>query len=262
MFLADKDIKKIDGLIVPFEDDLLQGISYDLTIKSFHYVDDEDKDISQEYVELKPMESVFVSSKEVIDLPANLTAIVVLRNRFMRLGLHLDAPIYLPGHKTRIFFRITNLSEKIISLDITKGLASVSFQQVSSRVEKPYIGGFNDEMDFKGLGVYQNTYKGMIKGIDNKMKKLDSLEKNIYGNVMVMMTVFVALFSIINVNMNIAKECSAGMIKIIVFNLSTVGSIAALVYFLQSIMGKKHNAVLMVSAISLLIAIILAYIKF
>lgn len=44
---------------------------------------------------------------------------------------------------------------------------------------------------------------------------------------MVLMTIFVALFSLININVNLVKEGSDGayLIRLLVFNLGTVGSI-------------------------------------
>ena len=262
MFLADSEIKKLNGVITPFDNDLLQGISYDLTTRSFHYVDN-DGEHSEEYVELNPLDSVFVSSNEVIALPDNLSAVVVLRNRFIRLGLRLDAPVYLPGHKTRIFYRVTNISQKKIVLDTSRNLTSIMFQPISGTVAHPYAGKFDGEMDFQGLGVYKDAYKGMLKEADDKLKKLDNMESSIYGNVMVMMTIFVALFSIINVNLNLAKSDANGIAKLLVFNLSTVGSIAALVGFMQAAIAKKNNCVLFgIAAVAIIAAVVLAVYKF
>ena len=261
MFLADKEIKKLNGVITPFDDNLLQTISYDLTMRSFHYVDN-DGEHSEEYVELNPLESVFVSSNEILDLPDNLAAVVVLRNRFIRLGLHLDAPVYLPGHKTRIFYRITNISQKKIALDTSNALASIMFQKVSGTVEHPYSGKYSDEMNFKGLGVYKDTYKGMVKEADYKLQKINNAENTIYGNVMVMMTIFVALFTIINVNISIAKPNADGMIKLLVFNLSTIGSIAELIAFIQMVVAKKTNYILLIGGVlAIIVAILLVICK-
>lgn len=261
MFLADKEIKKLNGVITPFDDNLLQSISYDLTTRSFHYVDD-DGDHSKENIELDPLDSVFVSSNEVVALPDNLSAIIVLRNRFIRLGLHLDAPVYLPGHKTRIFYRITNLSQKKIVLDTSNALASIMFQKISGTVAHPYSGEYRDEMNFKGLGIYKDAYKGMLKEADNKLRKIDNMENTIYGNVMVMMTIFVALFSIINVNIGLAKSESVKLAKLLIFNLSTIGSIAVLVGSIQLVIAKKINYILLVSgAIAIMLGIAIAFCK-
>lgn len=258
MFLADKEIKKLNGVITPFDNNRLQSISYDLTTRSFHYVDN-DGEHSKEYVELNPLDSVFVSSNEVIELPDNLAAVVVLRNMFIRLGLHLDAPVYLPGHKTRVFYRVTNVSQKKIALDTEKALASVMFQQVSGKVESPYSGAYSDEMNFKGLGVYKDAYKGMLKEADYKLEKINNAENAIYGNVMVMMTIFVALFSIINVNIGLAKPDTNGIVKLLVFNLSTIGSIAELIGFIQMVVAKKTNWILLLAgAVAIVAAIALA----
>lgn len=262
MFLADKEIKKLNGVIAPFNENLLQSISYDLTTRSFHYVDN-DGEHSKKEVELNPLDSVFVSTEEVITLPNDLSAIIVLRNRFIRLGLHLDAPVYLPGHKTRVFYRVTNFSQKKVALDTDHAMASLMFQNISGTVEHSYSGKYSDEMEFKGLGIYKDAYKGMLKEAENKMQKLDNMENNIYGNVMVMMTIFVALFSIINVNVELVKSVASDITKLLVFNLSTIGSIAALVGFIQLVIAKKTNQTLFfVAALAIAVAVGIVFCKF
>ena len=51
------------------------------------------------------------STSELIHLPSTLVARVMLRNSRIRQGLSLDAPLYFPGHSTRVFFRVTNIGQ-------------------------------------------------------------------------------------------------------------------------------------------------------
>lgn len=82
-----------------------------------------------------------------------------------------------------------------------------------------------------------------MRKIDEKTE-LKSMEKNIYANVLMMMTIFIALFTLININVDLVKDSSGmgTMAKMICFNLGTVGSIALLISFAQSMFsdGKIH----------------------
>ena len=79
-----------------------------------------------------------------------------------------------------------------------------------------------------------------MRKIDEKTE-LKSMEKNIYANVMVM-TIFIALFTLININVDLVKESSGmgNMYKMICFNLGTVGSIALLISFAQSMFSDGN----------------------
>lgn len=98
-----------------------------------------------------PGESVFVGSQEIFHLPNTLAASVILRNSHIRQGLSLDAPLYFPGHSTRVFFRVTNASQGAIALDCSCGIAQLVFERVEGEVEHSYNGAFADEFDYRGV---------------------------------------------------------------------------------------------------------------
>lgn len=104
------------------------------------------------------MESVFVSTEETINLPANLSAVVNIRNSKLRQGLNLESPIYYPGHHTRVFFRLTNFSNKNHFIG-RREICSCLFSPVDGAVDQPYQGTFQDEFDFTGMAGYTNQYK-------------------------------------------------------------------------------------------------------
>ena len=94
MYLPDNEIKSLID-----NDDLynaklenVQQVSYDLTIAEFH-----DKGMRCDTVDVKPGNSIFVSTEEKKCLPKNLVAQVSLRNSWIRKGLLLDSPVYFPG---------------------------------------------------------------------------------------------------------------------------------------------------------------------
>ena len=109
MYLPDNEIKSLIDNDVLYNAKLenVQQVSYDLTIAEFH-----DKGMRCDTVDVKPGNSIFVSTEEKICLPKNLVAQVSLRNSWIRKGLLLDSPVYFPGHNTHIYFRITISPEK------------------------------------------------------------------------------------------------------------------------------------------------------
>ena len=98
-----------------------------------------------------PGESVFVGSQEVIHLPNTLAVRVMLRNSRILQDLSLDAPLYYPGHSTRVFFRVTNASQGAIALDCSCGIAQLVFERAEGEVEHSYNGAFADEFDYRGV---------------------------------------------------------------------------------------------------------------
>ncbi|WP_303164137.1 dCTP deaminase [Mitsuokella multacida] len=264
MFIADSKIKELgQGLIRPFvDDDRLGPISYDLTAKEFYTTKDDDI-IHQETIRLSPGESAFVSCDEIITLPNNMAAIINARNSKLRQGIALDAPVYFPGHETRVFFQITNFSKDIIRFTKGERYAAIYFIHVDGKVNHPYKAGpFNKEIDFKGMAEYRGEYRRAMEKIDRKKNEIKSLEKSIYGNVLVIMTIFVALFSLVNINVNLAKD-SAGtdaMVRMLVFNCGTIGSIAFLIAFASSVMkdGKLNLPLILIGTVLLLVSLCVA----
>ena len=48
-------------------------------------------------------------------------------------GADGERALYFPGHGTRLFYRVTNVSGNTISLDRSKGTAQVAFERVMGR---------------------------------------------------------------------------------------------------------------------------------
>ena len=167
MILSDKQICEYrDALIHPFSKDAVQSIAYDLQTESFA------NEPGNERIEfsLQPGESVFVKSKEEIKLPADIVGKVILRNSRIRQGLLLTAPVYHPGHHTKVFFRLTNVSKQNITLDNQTGIASIMFEKLETEVEHPYEGTFQEEFNFSGMGAYSSVLSGEMSDIEKKRK--------------------------------------------------------------------------------------------
>lgn len=225
MLLSDAKIRELinNNVLQNANEHNIGPVSYDLTTKSFH-----SKDSEKSYADLMPGDSIFVSSEEVIDLPSDLAARVSLRNSRIRQGLTLDAPLYFPGHKTRVFFRVTNISSGEIKLNTTKGIAQLSFETISGTVEKPYHGAFSDEFDYSGMGNYTDIYKSEMEEIDRREDSLKKMESRIYERVIALFAIFAAIFTLVNINAGSLIGNASG-ITIATVNLSIIGGFSALV---------------------------------
>lgn len=190
--------------------------------------------------ELLPGESVFVASKEVILFDNNTVGKVYLKNSRIRMGLTLDAPIYQPGHLTAIYFRLTNVSNNSILLDITEKYALLTFEQLDSPPTNPYSGTFQKEFKFAGLADYSSAYADQIKSLDGKIQTIKDLEKSIYGNVITILTIFIAVFSIININIELARE-AASIVSFCAYNLATLGAISFLAILMHELFSKSAD---------------------
>ncbi len=108
-------------------------------------------------------------------------------------------------------------------------------------VEKPYKGEFENELNFKGMGEYRGEYEQAMRKIKEREEDLKSMEKGIYANVLVLLTIFVALFSLVNINVDLVRNSTGAgtMFRMLVFNLAMVGSIGLLISFVQIIIKNR-----------------------
>lgn len=256
MILGNESIANLidDGYIDGADKGAIGSVTYDLTTLEFFRNRTEHKTCYA----LKPGESVFVSSKETVCLPDDVSMRVVLRNSRIRQGMSLDAPLYQPGHKTRVFFRITNVSSDEIRIDSGDGIASVVFERVEG-CTKAYDGSFSNEFDFRGMGDYERMFEKEMRSLSDKENAVLGIEQRMYGSVVGLMAVFVGIFSIVNVNIA-ASFSDASPIMFLVANLATVGSLAGLAGFISLILGSKNGKVIpwVVAAIAFALAIAVA----
>lgn len=129
MYLSDTKIQElIDSKVLLNADASNIGqVTYDLRTEGFYI-----NESKQSEVELGPGDSTFVSCVECVALPNDLTASVLLRNSRIRQGLSLDAPLYFPGHGTRLFYRVTNVSGSTITLDKSKASPRLPFSTLTA----------------------------------------------------------------------------------------------------------------------------------
>ncbi len=261
MLLTDKLIaKKCQSIISPFEIQNIGNVHYELIADSFS----NEKKNAETSIVLHPMESTFVKSKEVVQLPNNMIAFVQLKNSRIREGLTLNAPIYQPGHKTNVFYRITNISQQDISLKSEDKIAQILFYELSQDVENPYSGTFQSEFEYTGMGKYTEEYSKDMKRIEDKYNDVKNIESRIYTNVLSILAIFVSVFSLININVSSFSQ-SLDIKNIVILNSVLIGSLGFLIAIIQNVInsdkGKKINIFIWIpSAIAFVVSIILTII--
>lgn len=138
MVLVDRDIKKLvikDNLIGDFNKDRLGAISYDVIIDKFILDGIECDD--RKYL-LKSGSYIYIKTLESLNMLDNICCKVIEKNSLMRIGLKVDGPLYQPGHKTNIFLRVMNISDKDIVLNSEMEIAQLIFLELCGIPDRTY----------------------------------------------------------------------------------------------------------------------------
>ena len=264
MILVDKNIRKKveqENLISEnYNENNLNCVSYDLTVDKI--LAENSKGIDN--YNLKPNETIFVKTKEKIHMPYNLIGIVSEKNSRMRQGLRVDAPRYHPGHSTFIFLRVQNISCNIISIERNTKIAQIMFETLSEEpditYDKQQNASFNNEQEYVGFGNYETEYSKQIKDVDKTIKEakedIDTMSHKIYSNVLALMGIIVAIFSLITINYNAATQPSIDFKFLIAMNLSLAFCIVLMMGLIFIFLNTKKNKTLWI--IYLVIFILLA----
>jgi len=241
MILVDSQIREEieNGLIENFCEDSIQSVCYDLIADKFIETV-ENRQESYENFCLPPKRSIFVATREIIKFDFNMIGHISCRNSRIREGLRIDAPIYQPGNYTKIYFRITNVSNSAIQLRSGKSYACVMFEKLDREPENPYNGTFQHELDYTHLGDYSSEYDKEINRFDEKIEALKAHEKTIYGNVIAILTIFITIFTILNINVSFSSNTNLDWRSFLLFNLCTIGSISLLGNLISSYLQQKN----------------------
>jgi deoxycytidine triphosphate deaminase len=247
MYLTKNEIKTIvkDG-----KEENFGEVSYDIVIDKIILPDNSKE---ESLYELSPGETVFVKSVEWLELPNNVIGKVSARNSALRQGYAVVTPVYLPGHKTKVFARVTNISG--ISLDLKEGLSisTIFFEETKEEVPS-YAGQYIDEFKYKDLG-------SSAKFVDKKILSLENIESKIFAQVITIMTIFIGIFSLININ---TGDNNVETVALVVKNLVTLSGFSWLVTLETVVLKRKTSTVILLatlSAILLVITIGLAFVK-
>lgn len=135
MVLGDTLIKKL-GLVVPFNEENLQSASYDITIE---------ETIGNIDWELKPGESILISTKEYVSLPNNVAAFVKTRSSLARLGISVGevGGWVDPGYNGNLTLFMNNNGKKSIDLRELDRVGQLVFLEVTG-VSQGYDGNYQN----------------------------------------------------------------------------------------------------------------------
>lgn len=267
MYLSDKDIRQYlmtQNLIENFDSANLGSVSYDLRVEKIIKIDETQRELST-YI-LEPGETVFIASIENIKLPNNCFGIVVPRNSCIRMGLSIVAPVFHPGHHTKVFIRVTNISQNKISLKSNTSIASIMFYVLNQDVEHPYTGTFSNEFNYQGVGNFHSTSIPDIIDIKEKVESIKDIEKNMYSNVIILMTIFIGIFSLININSNFLDN-STQLKNMLIYNFIFLGGISTLVTLIslvvpKSLTSKRPTLILSIISTILIVVALAIYVLF
>ena len=265
MYLVDNQIKELietKGLIENSSGNNISNICYDLRIENIIMPNNSNDNYRDNTIyQLNPGEVVFISTIENINMPNNLCGIVVEKNSLIRLGLNISSPVYQPGHHTKIFIRVQNISDSIITLEKSMPVCSIMFYELSKTPDTPYNGDFSDEFRFTGVSNYSKELP-KTKELDKKVENIKNIEKSIYGNVMLLVTIFIGMFSLINLNINFISSKQNDILLLICYNLISIGSIGALVSFISLLLPSKKASKIILFSISLILLVSAIFLYF
>ena len=154
MVLVDRKIRDLvdsENLIINYNEDRLNSISYDVVIDKFIL---DNKEIDMEEYILSKNSFVYVKTLESLNMMDDLCCMVIEKNSLMRNGLKVDGPLYQPGHKTNIFLRVLNISNSDIILKKDMEIAQLIFMKLSDVPDNTYDmqndARYNNEDVFRG----------------------------------------------------------------------------------------------------------------
>ena len=165
MILSDVDlmdaIKNKRLVLTPFSADTVRENGIDLRLadeiarhdgtgKDFVMDPTDDSSITKCYrieknlgtMVLKPGEHVLLSTHEYMEMPDDLVGFIELRSTWARHGLSLPPTIIDAGFKGTVTLAVSNNASYSIALKPQQRFAHIVFVKTSSKVKKPYAGGY------------------------------------------------------------------------------------------------------------------------
>lgn len=241
MILVDKEIKQriLNGELISsgYDEGNVSCVSYDLTVDCIIMGENEEK---KEY-DLAPGETVFIKTKEQLNIPNDILGRIAEKNSRMRQGFKVDGPHYQPGHNTYGFLRVQNISSNILSISSGNKIAQIIFEQLTQEPDNPYNSTFQNENKYKGMGIYENEYSKQIKNFESVKEDIENLSHNIYTNVLTFMGIIVAIFSLISINYQAFTNTDVNFKFIIAMNLSLTFCISVLMGLILIFVNKAKS---------------------
>ena len=141
-----------------------------------------------------------------------------------------------------------------------QSVLSLMVYQLDHHVE-PYSGKYTDQFDFANVHKFESTKLPDVVRLEKAAKKIEDSEQSIYGNVMTIMTIFIAIFSIVNLNMGLFGK-NMPLKNIMIYNDVILTGISLLVTLISVMLGnhsKMSTSILCRITIVLFVVAILMY---
>lgn len=109
------------------------------TLNDFEQLADPDIEEQDEFI-LHPRDFVLGTTKERVEIPADLIAHVEGRSSLGRLAIvvHATAGIVDPGYKGQITLELSNLGSAPVALQPDMRISQLTFTELKNRAERPY----------------------------------------------------------------------------------------------------------------------------
>lgn len=127
-------------LITPFDKVNLQPASYDLTLGELPLPGPELEGLGHTRIYmLAPKEFILASTKETVDIPSHMVARIEGKSTNARKGLIIHTAGFVdPGFKGQLTLEISNLSDKVVPLELGMLIAQIAFQFLDRPAAIPY----------------------------------------------------------------------------------------------------------------------------
>lgn len=260
MILIDRQIKqqvKEHQMISEgYKVENINSISYDVTIFCIY----DNSNSPKLEIDLRPGDTVFVKTLEKIKLPYDVSGRIVEKNSRMRQGLVVTGPVYQPGHETYMYLRVQNISTNIINLKQGLSIAQIMFESLSEipdiTYDKQINSSFNKENEYRGLGNYQEEYKNQIKKYSDKNKEeIETMTQRIYSNVLTIMGILVAIFSLLTLNFQ-SFSTSMTLTNTVIMNITLALCITLMMGIILIFINKAKNKWFLLTYITIIIILI------
>ena len=155
-----------------------------------------------------------------------------------------------------------NISSKNITLEKNSVIAQIIFEELKGNPDMSYSkqpgAAFQNEDRFIGLGSYKSEHEKQVsERIEKANEELDEVSQKIYGNVLALMGILVAVFSILTTNAEALRQASIDARYVITMNISMAFSIAILMGLILLFFNKAKNKILAIIYSAILIVMIL-----
>ncbi len=252
MILVDKQIALLvetqNMIFSGYKPENLHCISYDILLDSVILPNrtNENKFIEKRSYNLRSGETVYVKSDIEIQMPVDCIGRIIERNSVMRMGLEVSGPCYQPGHKTRIFLRIHNITSNDVVLHKGQGIAQIMFEHLDVKPDKPYSQdedrSYQDEKKYMGVqGEWRDDWLGQLEKYNQKIEELDNIENRIYGNIITIMGVFMSMFSLLMFNFGAITEKNMGIKNVVKIDFSLMLLLDILLGVIILIVNKRRT---------------------